>query len=278
MQLKLSTSLTGARLLPAILVATSLVLTAETHATSNYTLTDGASTALIDADSGAGMYSWVVGGQEHLKKQWFYYRIGDTDYAAPINAISTSTLLGSAANILALNYANAQVSLTVTYVLTSSGQDSADIQETISVQNVSDSPLNFHFFQYSDFNLSGTSGDDTVVFLGSDSVKQTELSFGIQEGIISPSSSHLEAGFAGTGGTLDKLLSIPGYNLNDNGGPLTGDVTWSFQWDHVLQAGESLEILKDKTLISPVIPEPTTAALILLGVAALAVSQRRQSD
>lgn len=243
----------------------------------NYPLSDLGTTANVDADSGAGMNSWVVGGAEHLAKQWFYYRTGAGGYALPLNSVSSSVFLGGGANYLALKYANAQVSFTLTYALTGGGYGagSADIQETIDVQNMSGSPLDVHFFQYSDFNLIDNLPNDTVEFLGLDSVKQTQGIFGIQEGIITPPSSHLEAGQAGAGGTLDNLLNTAGYNLNDNWGPITGDVTWSFQWDQTLAPGQSLMILKDKTLIVPVIPEPGTLSLIGVGLAAVGVWRRR---
>lgn len=275
MQLKFVTFLTGARSVLAVGALSMAFATAVNAA--EYTLNDGYSTAKIDADGGAGMYSWIVGNQEQLNQQWFYYRIGNSGYAAPINSISTASLLGGSANSLALNYANSEVSLTITYVLTGLGVSSADIQESISIENLSGCDLDLHFFQYSDFNLLGTAQNDTVEFLGRDSVRQTELSFGIQEAIISPSSSRFETRLAGAGGTLDKLLHKKGYNLNDKGGPLTGDVTWAFQWDFVIEAGQSVEILKDKTLVTPVVPEPTTTALTLLGPAAIVASWRRKS-
>lgn len=262
-------------LLSATVLSTFLAL-GSTSKAADYTLTDLGTVAHVDADSGAGMDSWKVSGAEQLVKQWFYYRVGGTGFAMPINTISSSTHLGGSANSLFLNYANAQVSLTITYVLTGggAGAGSADIQETISVQNVSNNSLDFHFFQYSDFNLVGAA-PDTVQFLGTDSVKQTEGLFGIQEGIISPPSSHLEAGYAGVGGTLDKILNTADYNLNDVSGPLTGDVTWAFQWDRSIGAGESLTILKDKTLIIPVIPEPSAMTLLGLGLVAVGSFRRR---
>jgi hypothetical protein len=216
------------------------------------------------------MDNWTVGGQNHLQTQWFLFRVGN-GLAQPINAIGPSTLLHHSADTLVLSYANAQFSLTVSYILTGGGMGagSADILETVSVNNLSGAPLDFHFFQYSDFNLLGTPGNDQVEFLSNSSVVQTEGLFGIQEGIIQPPSNYREAALAGAGGTQSKLLTIPGYNLNNVAGPLDGDVTWAFQWDSVIGAGQSLEIYKDKTLIVPIIPEPSVLALVGVGVGLL---------
>jgi hypothetical protein len=69
------------------------------------------------------------------------------------------------------------------------GAGSADILESIVVQNNSGALLPFSLFQYSNFDLLGTPGGDTVNFLTWDSVKQNEGLFGIQEGIIQPTAS-----------------------------------------------------------------------------------------
>jgi len=260
------------RVIPGSLVLAAIgasLVTFTTHA-DVYTLNAPGTSASINSTNGAGMYNWSVGGQNQLQKQWFYGRVGN-GLAQPINAIGPSSLIYNDANTLILNYANAQYSLTVSYILTGGGvgSGSADILETVTVNNLSGAPLDFHFFQYSDFNLLGTAGGDTVEFLSTSSVVQTEGLFGIQEGIILPPSSYREAATAGPGGTENKLLTIPGYNLNNVSGPLTGDVTWAFQWDSVIGIGQSLEIYKDKTLIVPVVPEPSVLALVAIGAGLL---------
>jgi hypothetical protein len=261
------------KLSAAILSALALALTNTIGAI--HQISDGDSFAYIDADSDAGMYNWTIGSQNHLQKQWFYYRVGG-GLAAPINAIGSSTVLYSDANTLQLEYGNSDFTLTVSYLLTagSFGAGSADILETVSVLNHSGAALDFHLFQYSNFDLLGTPGGDTVEFPASDSVIQTEGVFGIQEGIIQPPASHLEAALVGS--TINNLTTIPGYNLNDNGGPLSGDVTWSFQWDYSIANNQSLDVYKDKTLIVPVIPEPSTLSLIAVGLGALAAHRRRK--
>ena len=204
------------------LVVIAIGVTNFTAQAADYTLTALGTSAHIDADSGAGVDNWQVGGQNQLQKQWFSYRIGN-GLAQPINAIGPSTLLYNDANTLVLSYANAQFSLTVSYILTGGGMGagSADMLETVSVNNLSGAPLDFHFFQYSDFNLLGTLGGDTVEFLSASSVVQTEGVFGIQEGLIQPPSTYREAAYAGLGGTENKLFTIPGYNLNNVTVPLS---------------------------------------------------------
>ena len=260
----------------AVISAVAALASSSVSAAS-YVLTDNGSTARIDADSGAGMYDWVVGNEDQLEKQWFYYRTPNSGaYALPINAISPSVLDLQTANTLVTTYANSDFSLTISYTLTGGtlGAGSADILESIVVQNNSGALLPFSLFQYSNFDLLGSPGGDTVNFLSWDSVKQNEGLFGIQEGIIQPTASYREAALTGSGGTLDNIINVANYNLN-NVATQSGDVTWAFQWDYNIPAGEALEVYKDKTLIAPAIPEPTSAVLMVLAAAALGLRRRR---
>ena len=68
---------------------------------------------------------------------------------------------------------------------------SSDIAELILITNTSDQSLEFHFFQYSDFDLNGTSDDDTVT-LASPSrwVQQDGASSVFSETVVTPTPAH----------------------------------------------------------------------------------------
>src|SRR5207248_1854749 len=135
--------------------------------------------------------------------------------------------------------------------------------------------LNFHFFQYSDFDLLGTPGGDTVQ-LGKNlsglfnEARQTEGTMALSESVDSPGANHGEANFYST--TRDSLNDGATTTLNDNAGPLgPGDVTWAFQWDVDLTPsgqGSTFLISKDKRLQITTVPEPTSMALVCLGLGA----------
>ena len=61
------------------LIAVTAAMTLPSQA-ADYTLTASGTSAHIDADSGAGMNNWQVGGANHLQKQWFYVRVGNGNY------------------------------------------------------------------------------------------------------------------------------------------------------------------------------------------------------
>jgi hypothetical protein len=243
-------------------------------------LSDGGSSVSVElSGSGAGMNSWYLDNAplaNQLNKQWFYYRIGG-GLAQPINNIGTLSYTTSGSNIMEATYSNPQFSLTISYVLTGggSGTGNADIAETISVLNTSGSSLNFHLFQYSDFNLLGTPGGDSVQIGVPDSAIQWEGTSGISEGVLSPPADRVEAALASS--TLVNLTTIPGYDLNNvtgNPTPLMGDVTWAFQWDRDIANGQSLDVFKDKQLSIVTVPEPGVLAIVGAGLLALAMRKK----
>ena len=248
------------------------------------TMVDGGSSAALNLDSSAGMYNWTVGGQNQLNQQWFWYRIGSTGVAAPINSIPLygySTYLGpDGINEVVATYQNATLTLTIDYLLSGGGvgSGSADITESISAVNNTGASLDFHFFQYSDFNLLGDGSSDIVDLFGTPGswnfVQQTAGSSGIGEAIVAPDANHGEAAYAGT--TLAELNGTSGLTLNDNPHAGPGDVTWALQWDSTIPVGGIFDLTKDKSLFIQVVPEPSTMALIALGLGAWGWARRRQ--
>lgn len=262
----------------SILLGAGVALT-QTASAVIVPLSHGGSTVTVDVDSAAGMNSWFVDNapsQNHLNNQWFYYRIGN-GLAMPINTISAAVVNNPDSQTLEAVYANAQFSLTVSYVLTGggTGTGNADIREAINVLNTSGAPLNFHLFQYSDFNLLGTPGGDSVVIGNAfDSVIQWDGATGIAETAAQPPANRAEAALAFT--TLNNLNTIPGYDLNNNIGPLSGDVTWSFQWDSVIGSGLSLDVFKDKQMAITPVPEPTAISMLAVALGAAGFLRRRR--
>jgi hypothetical protein len=259
----------------------AIVVCATGHA-APVILTDGNSSAQIFSDSQAGMNSWIVEGQNQLAHQWFWYRIG----ANPEQSIDTIgipvvvTTLGTRG--MTATYANPQFSLQIDYLLTGgvAGSGVSDIAETIKIQNLTGAYLDFHFFQYSDFNLGGTAGNDTLQLSQNIAGKyndavQYDAGVAFSETVTAPGANHGEAAFAGI--TLAKLNNGVADNLSDASGPLNGDVTWAFQWDFSIAPGSSKIISKDKYLEVLVIPEPTSVVFGALGLAfMLGMSNRRR--
>jgi len=270
----------------SVVLGLAMSFTQASQAATIISLNDGGSTAVVDLDSlsgGAGMNSWTVDTaptQNQLNKQWFYYRVGG-GLAQPINLIGALTYSNPDSQTLEATYTSSQFSLTIAYTLSGGGTGTggADISENISVSNTSGAPLDFHLFQYSDFNLLGTPGGDSLV-IGSpypgayNSAIQWEGSTAISESSHSPFADRAEAAVAFT--TLNNLNTIPGYPLNNYLGPVSGDVTWSFQWDKEIGIGADAIWSKDKQMHIEPVPEPTAISMIAAAVVAAGFLRRRR--
>lgn len=250
--------------------AAMLLVASAAHA--DVVLTDGNSTAVINPTSQQGMYSWTVDGHSQLYQQWFWYRVGSS---GPEHSIDTLTLTSqsSSANSWTGTYTGNGFTITTSYTLLGGlgGTGTADIAEVIRINNTGTAPLDFHFFQYSDFDLDGTTGGDSVALSGNNTWVQSSDIATLSETSGIPSASHAEAGYYHD--TLDRLNDGLATTLNDTTSAGPGDVTWAWQWDRTLGAGGSLIISKDKHLQT--VPVPGAVLLALVGLSLVGWLKRR---
>lgn len=282
---------TGKRSLVALLgacVAGCGALFCQGHALGqNVTLTDGGSSASINLGGGTGlngMNNWSVNGQNQLNQQWFWYSFGG-GVAQQVNSIGTPTVTtyngSSGINEVTSVYQNATLSISIDYYLQGGGvgTGNANITESIMVVNKSGTAQNLNFFQYSNFNLLGGAGHDTVQIFGGpgayNSVRQSNGSTAISESVTAPSSLYAEA--APIGQTLNELNNTSDLTLNGTTTAGPGDVTWALQWNQELAAnGGEFDLTKGKSLAIGVVPEPSSIALISLGGIAMGWVLRRK--
>lgn len=263
----------GLRVACAAVVA--LVMLSAPAGAAIYTMTDANSTAVVDS-SGSGMYDWTVDNVQHLNRQWFWYRVGATGPESNLGTLPlgaggmSDTNFDGNNETLYLRYLAPQFKAELTFVLTggSAGSGASDIAEAIKITNTSGTPLDFHFFQYVNLHLGGSTINDSVAILNGNTARQTYGNTIVSETVETPMASHHEVGFYP--GTVNSLSDGSPTTLSDMSGPIgPGDLTWAFEWDVTVAPGGSYIISKDKH----VVPEP--ASMYLLAVAGL-VTLRRQ--
>lgn len=254
-----------------------------TTAQATFTLVDDNSTAEIDISSQLGMFNWTTDGVDNLFQQWFWYRIGDNTTASSIDTLTlVSSGLSDVQNdgdfeTLFVEYSGAGFTIEITWSLDggSIGSNLADIGEQISITSTGAAINDFHFFQYSDFDLNGEIPNDTVSLVNANTWTQTNPN-GLQlsETVSTPPGTRWEADTFSN--TRTRLNNVIGYDLNNFAGPLgPADVTWAWQWDFNLGAGGSFQISKDKNM--RLIPAPGAVLLAVMGMGMIGRIRRRNA-
>jgi hypothetical protein len=253
------------------------------------TLVNGNSVVTFDFTGGGGMTGWNIDGQNQVDQQWFYYRIGGSGGESPINMIAAPVVtLGTngSSRTLLVGYTNSSVfSVSVKYTLATNapGSNKGNLGELVSVFNYTGTNLDLHFFDYSHFDLN-QSGNQTI-WLGTNasgipnSIGQTNgsgVSLSETIGSIGPANF----GEVALGGVLGASLTDGNpTSLNPTIlGPLgPADVESAFEWDWGGAAGtwgsHSLSITGPG-----IVPEPSALALFAIGLGAVGLRRRRQTQ
>jgi len=230
----------------------------------------------------AGVIGWDVDGVNQLKRQGFWYRL-EGQARAPLGSgiglgfydcLVSDNDYDDGNETLSVRYGNPNpggFGVVLTYTLSGGAANSHEshLGENIAFNNQTSQAVHLQFYQYCDFDLNGTAGDDTVRLKNANAMEQRDAGMVVSETVVTPSPVLSEV--ATYDATLVKLNTTSA-DLDGTQGPLgPADVTWAFQWDLTVPAGQTIQISKIKN----VVPEPATVAL-LSGGFAMAVALRRR--
>jgi hypothetical protein len=248
-----------------------------------YTLTNGTSSADYDPAALGGMTSWVVGGADHLASQTFFVRTGADSRELGLYEIYQTSSQPAANQVVANFGVGGQYGITITYELQNISAVKAQIQESITLKNLSGSSLDLSFFQYNNFDLGANGGGDygrilsngTGLYSIAQSVEPGVSSI-LEDGEVQVNPGSVMAQVAYFDTILSILTNGDIDNLNNSVGPEgPGNIEFAFQWNYTLDPLQETTISKLKTLDVTLIPEPTSAALALLGLGVLSRGMRK---
>jgi hypothetical protein len=242
------------------------------------------STLAVNPATQAGMFNWSVDGVNQLAQEWFWVAPGVGGAPTSIDTLPLTTDNQAAGpNQLALGYTAPNYTVGINFLLTggAAGSHTSDAQLAISIQNTTGSPLALRFYEYSDFDLGGAPGPDTVgisqnpITLGWNAATQVMGPAQLSETVVAQAAD--EASAAPEFATLALLNGGLPLVLNNNATAGPGNVTWALEWDFNIAPGGTELISKDEYFQgSMVAPEPSVLSLFAAGGLALFALQRRR--
>jgi hypothetical protein len=252
---------------------------------SIYTI--GARDTSLQIDLAGGLSQWTIDGVNQLNLQSLYYSVGSgptaSIYTIGIPSVpSITTNLSHTTVSLDTAYANSTIGVDTLFSLQSSpiGSGKATLAETFTINNLSATAQVFHFYQYSDFDLGGVSGGQSLQFSSNGSGQQYQV---VQTGsgtILTGLVTAVTGGSFGQSEVQAGLFDGNQFGLG-SGNPVTlnntltagpGNVDYAYEWDATLAPGSSITISEIQT----VVPEPSSVALVASGMLALALLYRRR--
>jgi hypothetical protein len=249
-------------------------------------LASGNSTVSIKTSgAGASWNEWTLDGLNYLVQQSYWYRVGASGPEKPLEALPSAYTVTKSdplepADIAKITYTGPGFKVILSYWLTGgdSAGENADMALGIKIQNTSSSAnLNFHFFQYSNFDLGGKGPNQVAEFKELGRVRQTDQHSLYEETVVTSAPSRYEIGTPS--GLLGKLNDGVASNLSN--APAVGtwtspnDIAWAMQWDRTI-AKSSAFLISEDTLIDPV-PEPAGIVLGGTALAAVVLARARRS-
>jgi hypothetical protein len=229
--------------------------------------------SVVDIDEfSATVNNWIVGGADHVFQHSYYYRVGDSGSASLVSTLGAPGVTMFGTRGAEVVYQDAFFRVTLTYLLTASANGmTADLAESALVENLGVG-ASFRLFQYNDYDINGTAGNDVGERLNSSTIRVRDSVVttveAVEGGTPIPDFSEMGSIWPDL---RDDITGTNGYNLDSPAGSnvgqvLNGDISYAFQWNREMAEGGAFVVSTDKLTA---VPEPSSIVALGLGSAAL---------
>jgi hypothetical protein len=227
-------------------------------------LNDDNSVAAYDPDpatnpANTGLLFWTVDDVNHLFQNQFWYRVGSNGGENVLNSLNLLNVNqpDPTGNTLGLTYGGNGFEIGINLRLDGDvlGSKKATLFEEIAIKNTSNTALDFHLFNYTDFDLTDDGSQDTTAINNRRASQSDRFTFTTD--VVKPIATSYQVGSFGE--LLTALTDDAPTNLNNFSEAIATDNSYAFQWDFQLNPETSYTINNYKT-IAPVsaVPEPIT--------------------
>jgi hypothetical protein len=255
-----------------------------------FRLSYGPSFIDVDPFARATVYNWYHAGNDQLHELSNWFRVGPSGGERSVHTLNVipgvpqDMAADPAPDFVTVQYIDTapvpRFRLEIDYYL--SGHL---LGEEIRIFNIHPNlPLEMHFFEHVDLDLSNTAPDDRGMFTGPNSVEQTD-DIVLVRGTYDSDHRELDA-FDGFNDFIPRLTNGSATTLLDTPGDFAqlgpGDLSWTLQWDFtglpgdrpIIMPGDMTTIIKHWECFV-VVPEPACGIPLALACAALLTKRRR---
>lgn len=235
------------------------------------TLSNGGSVAKINigansADGFDGLNDWrIAGGPNNVVQEVFGVKFVGAAFQ-DFNQLSAPTFSQPTADLLNVSYTSGNVDYATRYLLTGGAPNSADLSEVVTITNRNQTAISFSLFEYDFFSPGGNTGG-TGTLLNSSTIRHANSGGYVTVGATNiPDRWMIDT-------TANVANAIFAGNLSNGSSPFNNaaDLAFAFQWNVVINPGQTWQMSKDKLLA---VPEPSTL-IAFAGLAGIAVFRRR---
>jgi hypothetical protein len=262
-----------------------LVASALQSQAQSYPISQAPGSLLINLSGpSAGVSDWMVNGVNQLMQQWYYFSVdGGTVHSLDnLGLISSSETTSGNNTTVYADYGNSVIQVQVNSTLKPGNGAQSILSTSFTLYDPDSVQHTYSFYQYSDFDLGGGSGNQSAkwTLTGFPRVTQSDTTGDSLVGTMTAVSGGTgDAEFVQAGlydgmqfGITNGAPIAPTLNNTLTAGP--GNVNFAYQANGTLAAGASgLSFIETETVT---VPEPSTAAWTFTGMLILGLNHVRK--